>query len=122
MLNIDGIGETQINSIKNFFANNTNMKVLNELEKELIIKDAKIQKTNGLLNNKTFMLTGKLDGISRAEAKSLIEENSGSIVSNVSKKLDYLVTGEKPTKRKIDAAKELNIKILSQKEWLKMLN
>ena len=122
MLNIDGIGETQINSIKNFFANNTNMKVLNELEKELIIKDAKIQKTNGLLNNKTFMLTGKLDGISRAEAKSLIEENSGSIVSNVSKKLDYLVTGAKPTKRKIDAAKELNIKILSQKEWLKMLN
>ena len=122
MLNIDGIGETQINSIKNFFANNTNMKVLNELEKELIIKDAKIQKTNGLLNNKTFMLTGKLDGISRAEAKSLIEENSGSIVSNVSKKLDYLVTGEKPTKRKIDEAKELNIKILSQKEWFKMLN
>jgi DNA ligase (NAD+) len=98
------------------------MKVLNELEKELIVKDAKIQKTNGLLNNKTFMLTGKLDGISRAEAKSLIEENSGSIVSNVSKKLDYLVTGAKPTKRKIDAAKELNIKILSQKEWLKMLN
>ena len=61
------------------------MKVLNELEKELNIKDAKIQKTNGLLNNKNFMLTGKLDGISRAEAKSLIEENSGSIVSNVSK-------------------------------------
>jgi DNA ligase (NAD+) len=68
------------------------------------------------------MLTGKLDGISRAEAKSLIEENSGSIVSNVSKKLDYLIVGEKPTKRKIDAAKDLKIKILSQKQWLQMLN
>ena len=90
--------------------------------KELIVKDAKIQKTSGLLNNKTFMLTGKLDGISRAEAKSLIEENSGSIVSNVSKKLDYLIIGEKPTKRKIDAAKQLKIKILSQKQWFKMLN
>ena len=77
---------------------------------------------NGPLNNKTFMLTGKLQGMSRAEAKSLIEQNSGVIISNVSKKLDYLVTGEKPTKRKIDAAKELNIKILSQKEWFKMLN
>ena len=42
-------------------------------------------KATGLLNNKTFMITGKLEGISRAEAKSLIEENSGSIVSNVSK-------------------------------------
>ena len=68
------------------------------------------------------MFTGKLTGISRAEAKSLIEENSGSIISNVSKKLDYLIIGEKPTKRKIDDAKTLKIKILDQNEWLKMLN
>ena len=68
------------------------------------------------------MLTGKLEGISRAEAKSLIEENSGTIISNVSKKLNYLIIGEKPTKRKIDQAKELKIKILSQSEWMRMLN
>ena len=60
-----------------------------------------------MLKDKTFMLTGKLNGISRAKAKSLIEENSGSIVSNVSKKLNFLIIGEKPTKRKIDAAKKL---------------
>ena len=119
--NIDGIGETQINSIKNFFLNSTNIKVLNELEKILSIKDAIIKKTSGLLNNKTFTITGKLDGISRAEAKSLIEENSGSIVSNVSKRLDYLISGEKPTKRKIDLAKELKITILSQNQFLNML-
>ena len=64
-------------------------------------------KKDGPLNNKTFMLTGKLSNMSRAEAKSLIEQNSGSIVSNVSKKLDYLIVGEKPTKRKIDTAKNL---------------
>ena len=121
LLNIDGIGETQINSIKNFFLNNTNIKVLNELEKILTVEDAKIQKTDGLLSNKTFMLTGKLEGISRAEAKSLIEENSGSIISNVSSKLDYLIIGKKPTKRKIDTAKELRIKIITQKEWFNML-
>ena len=68
------------------------------------------------------MLTGKLDGMSRAEAKSLIEQNSGSIISNVSKKLDYLIIGEKPTKRKIDHAKELGIEILSQTQGLKLLN
>ena len=77
-----------------------NVTVLNELNKILDIKDAKLKKTNGLLNNKTFILTGKLEGMSRAEAKSLIEENSGSIVSTVSKKLDYLIIGEKPTKKK----------------------
>ena len=68
------------------------------------------------------MVTGKLNGISRAEAKSLIEENSGTSVSSVSKKLNFLIVGEKPTKRKIEAAKELKIKILDQNQFLKMLN
>ena len=122
LINIDGIGETQIKSIKNFFLNSTNLKVLNDLNKLLKVKDAVSSKDDGLLSNKTFMFTGKLTGISRAEAKSLIEDNSGSIVSNVSKKLDYLVVGEKPTKRKIDVAKDLKVRILSQTEWYKMLN
>ena len=122
LINIDGIGETQINSIKSFFANKTNLKVLNDLSRLIKVKDAISVKNNGLFSNKTFMLTGKLEGMSRAEAKSLIEENSGSIISNVSKKLDYLIIGEKPTKRKIEAAKDLKIKILSQVEWLKMFN
>ena len=68
------------------------------------------------------MFTGKLIGMSRAEAKSLIEKNSGTIVSNVSKKLDYLIIGDKPTKRKVEAAKELKIKILDQSELQKLLN
>ena len=122
LLNIDGIGSTQINSLKNFFSHKTNLKVINELYKILSIKDASVFRKDGLLNSKTFLITGKLEGISRAEAKSLIEQNSGSIISNVSKKLDYLIVGEKPTKRKINSAKELKIKILKQKEFLKMLN
>jgi len=122
LLNLDGMGETQINSIKNFFLNKTNLKVLTELNNILSIKDNIEAKKNGPLKDKTFMLTGKLDGMSRAEAKSLIEQNSGSIISNVSKKLDYLITGDKPTKRKVDMAKDMNIKILSQDDWIKMLN
>ena len=51
-----------------------------------------------------------------------IEKNSGTIISNVSKKLDYLIIGEKPTKRKVETAKELKIKILKQSEWLNLLN
>ncbi len=121
LINIDGIGETQINSIKNFFKNSTNLDVLQNLEKVLTVKNAENQKTDGTLNNKTFMFTGKLSNMSRSEAKSLIEQNSGSIVSNVTKKLDYLIVGEKPTNRKIDAAKSLKVKILDQSSWLKML-
>ena len=122
LLNIDGIGETQVNSIKNFFSNNANIKVLNELEKSLTIKNAVADKKDGKLQDKTFLVTGKLNGISRAEVKSLIEENSGTTVSSVSKKLNYLITGEKPTKRKVQDARELKIKIISQEEFLSMLN
>ena len=121
LMNIDGIGETQINSIKNFFNNDTNLKVLKNLDELLEVKDAETPKVGGPLNNKTFMFTGKLLNMSRSEAKSLIEQNSGSIVSNVTKKLDYLIIGEKPTNRKVDAAKNLGVKILDQSSWLKML-
>ena len=92
------------------------------LKKNLSIKDAVTVKSDGLLKNKTFMLTGKLDGISRAEAKSLIEQNSGKIINNVNKKLDYLIVGEKPTTKKINIAKGFGIQIINQQEWLKMLN
>ena len=122
LLNIDGIGETQVNSVKNFFSNKTNLDILNELQQVLIIENAPVEKKNGLLKDKTFMLTGKLNGISRAEAKSLIEENSGTTISSVSKKLNFLIIGEKPTKRKIEIAKDLKIKTIDQTQFLKMLN
>ena len=122
LLNIDGIGETQINSIKSFFLNEINLKVLNELEKVLTINNSVLENKNGLLKNKTFLVTGKLDGISRAEVKSLIEENSGTTVSSVSKKLNFLIIGDNPTKRKIETAKGLKINIIDQKQFLNMLN
>ena len=67
------------------------------------------------------MFTGKFDKISRAEAKSMVENNGGKIISNVSKKLDFLIAGEKPTPRKIKLANELKIKILSQNDFEKIL-
>ena len=121
LLNIDGIGQTQIESLKKFFSNKTNIDVINQLQIYLKIYNPK-KNLEGKLSNKSFMFTGKLNGISRAEAKSLIEKNSGKIVSSVNKKLDYLVVGEKPTNRKIALAKELNIKVIDQLEWKKMLN
>ena len=68
------------------------------------------------------MFTGKLEGISRAEAKSLIEKNSGTTLSSVSKNLDFVVIGQKPTKRKIDQAKALGIQIISQNELKKLID
>jgi DNA ligase (NAD+) len=122
LLNIDGIGETQVNSVKNFFSNKINADILDQLEEILNIRNSVAENKNGKLKDQTFMITGKLNGISRAEVKSLIEENAGTTISSVSKKLNYLIVGEKPTKRKIEAAKSLKIITLNQKEFLKLLN
>ena len=53
----------------------------------------------------------------------MLENNGGKVLGSVSKKLDFLVVGEsKPTKKKIDQAKKLNIKIVTEKDWNKILN
>ena len=122
LLNIDGIGDTQISSLKNFFSNKKNKIVLDQLKQILEILPEKQKSLSGKLKDLTFMFTGKLEGISRAEAKSLIENNSGKIVSNVSKKLNILVVGEKPTTRKVTEAKNFGVKVISQTELVEMIN
>ncbi len=119
-LNIDGIGDTQVKSLQNFFDNKINIKIINSLSKCLKIK--KIIRTNtGKLNNKSFLITGKLKDISRAEIKSIIEQNSGKTLSSVTNKLNYLIIGEKPTTNKVQKAKELKINIISQDQFMEFL-
>ena len=118
--NIDGIGETQISSLKNFFDSNLNLKVILSLGKILIFKKNITKKKGGIFFNKVLMFTGKLNNFSRAEAKSIVENNGGKIVNNVSKKLNYLITGEKPTSKKIKMANDLKVKILSQTDFEKI--
>ncbi len=118
--NIDGIGETQINSLKDFFKNKINLQVISSLGKILIFEKNIVKKKEGIFFNKILMFTGKLNNISRAEAKSIVENNGGKIVSNVSKKLDYLITGEKPTSRKVKMANDLKVKILNQIDFEKI--
>ena len=68
------------------------------------------------------MFTGKLENISRAEAKDLVENNGGKIINSLSKKLNFLVVGEKPTNRKVELAKKNNIKLIELNDLKKMLN
>ena len=122
LLELDGIGETQINSLKNFFSNNTNKKVFKELVKNLSISDFKMQ-LKGKFINKTFMFTGGMEKMSRSEAKQIVENEGGKVLGSTSKKLDYLVIGDsKPTVKKVNQAKDLGIKILKEKDWYKLIN
>ncbi len=120
---LDGIGETQIESIENFFSNQMNTKITKNLINQLTIKNYSRKNISGKFSNKKIMFTGGFDNMSRSEAKSLAESNGGKVLGSVTKKLDILVVGNsKPTKKKIDQAKELKIQIMTEKEWNKMLN
>ena len=123
LIELDGIGMTQIKSIDNFFSNEKNNKILINLIRELNIANQAINNSSGKFSNKKLMFTGGFQQMSRSEAKSIAENNGGKVLGSISKKLDFLVVGNsKPTKRKVDQAKELKIKIITEKEWNKILN
>ena len=118
---IDGIGETQVESLIHFFKDKKNNKVVHELSKILNIQDFVEKKIDSFFSGKNIMFTGGFSTMSRSEAKSLAETLGAKILSSVNKKLDYLVIGlSKPTKNKVDKAKELGVKIIEEKEWLKL--
>ncbi|MCX7337337.1 MAG: NAD-dependent DNA ligase LigA [Pelagibacterales bacterium] len=118
---IDGIGETQIESLTHFFKDKKNNKVVYELSKILNIQDFIEKKIDSFFSGKNIMFTGGFSTMSRSEAKSLAETLGAKILSSVTKKLDYLVIGlSKPTKNKVDKAKEFGVKIIEEKEWLKL--
>ena len=123
LLELDGIGDTQVNSINNFFSNQNNLRIIKDLIKELIVKDYIVHKGDGIFSNKKIMFTGGFKSMSRSEAKTIAENKGGKVLGSISKKLDYLVVGEaKPTVKKINQAKELKIRIILEKEWNKILN
>ena len=123
LLDLDGIGETQIKSLENFFINDTNTRITKQLIQQLIVNDYSAQYVDGKFSNKKLMFTGGFKNMSRSEAKTIVENNGGKVLGTISKKLNFLVVGDsKPTKKKIDQAKSLNIKIILEKDWNKILN
>ncbi len=99
---LDGIGETQIVSIHNFFSIEKNIEIVKKLINELKIEDFKTPNKKGKFSNKNFMFTGGFEKMSRSEAKSLVEINGGKVLGTISKNLNCLVIGDsKPTKKKL---------------------
>ena len=120
---LDGIGETQIISIDNFFLINENARITKDFIKNLNIKDFLLRNKNGKFSNKKLMFTGGFKNMSRSEAKAIVEDNGGKVLGTISKKLDFLVVGDsKPTKKKVDLAKQLNVQIILEKDWNRILD
>ena len=120
---IDGIGNSQTESLKKFFSNGQNLKVTSKLISILSIKNYEYLRKKTSISGKLIMFTGGFVNKSRSELKSLAESMGAKIVTTISKKTDFLVTGsQKPTIRKINDAKNLNIKIFTEDDWNKVIN
>lgn len=120
---IEGIGEKVASSIHSYFKDNANIEEIHRLISHgvKILSPEKKKKIEGhLFSGKTFVLTGSLQNYTRDEASALIKERGGKTVGVVSSKTDYVLVGDEPGS-KYDKAKELNIKILSEKEFQSML-
>jgi len=116
---INGFGSRIAESLKKWFDDFNNRKILEKLEKRGVeikkveIKDAVKPKK---LEGKIFVLTGSLERLSRDEAKKMIKEEGGKVSSSVSSNTDYIVAGKKPG-NKYEKGLELKIKVLGEKEF-----
>ena len=118
---IDGIGPVVAKSVRDWFDNPRNRHNLENLLKLVKIKKVEVS-TSGMSGfvGKTFVLTGTLKSMTRDEVKEIIRKNGGEISSSVSSQTDYVVIGENPGS-KFYKAKELNVKILTESEFMKIL-
>lgn len=121
---IDGIGPVVAESIVNWFHEEKNIKLVENLFKNGVVIDVtptlKSDRIEKKLNGKSFVLTGSLATMEREIAKEKIRALGGEISETVSKKIDFVVVGENPGS-KFAKAKKLGIKILSEKDFLEMV-
>jgi DNA ligase (NAD+) len=118
-MNVPDIGETVADSLYEFFQSEHGQKMIKDFD-EVGVQVKKAKAIKRVLDNKRFVVTGTLAGIGREEAKEQIRLLGGNVSDSVSKKTDFVVVGENPGS-KADKAKELGVKILSEAEFLKML-
>jgi DNA ligase (NAD+) len=118
--NLNGIGEITALEIKNFFSNDKNIELLNELEKLGVKPEAAQQAKSDKLKNKTFVLTGTLQNMTRNQAGDIIKLHGGQTSSSVSKNTSYVLAGENAGS-KLDKAQALGITILTEDDFLEMI-
>ena len=122
--NTDDVGEKIAWSIQEFFSKEKNRIMIQRLKQAGIQMEVgeESKPTSNVLDGKTFLFTGALTQFTREEAQKLVEQNGGKNISGVSKNLNYLIAGEKAGSKLKKAESLGSVKILTEEEFLKMIN
>ncbi|MDE3185492.1 MAG: NAD-dependent DNA ligase LigA [Bacteroidota bacterium] len=119
---LQDIGTKVAESVFDFFHNEDNIKMLEELSgKGLNIRGDKSEPVSGKLSGYTFLFTGTLPTLKRNAAEKMAEENGGKLLSSVSANLNYLVAGESAGSKLAKAQKIKSIKIINEEDFLNMI-
>lgn len=119
LMAIPEIGPEVANSITSFFQDDKNRKTISRMLDAGVVIEYKKEGRKPLLGL-TFVFTGALKNMGREEARKKVESLGGKTVSSVSKKIDYVVLGEEAGS-KVDKARSLDLKIISEEEFLSLI-
>ena len=114
------IGQEVAHSIHEYFAEPRNRRAVDRLEKELEVEEVKEAPGRGPLRDKSVVLTGSLESMTREEAESKVMAAGGRFTSSVSRKTDFVVAGTEPGS-KLRKATELGVRVLDEQQFLKLL-
>ena len=120
LANIEGIGGIIAQSIYDFFREERNVKMIEELKELGVNPVSKVKPKSDKLEGKTFVLTGTLQNMTRDEASAIIKSHGGKTSSSVSKKTSYVLAGENAGS-KLDKAQNLGVIILTEDDFLEMI-
>ena len=120
---LEDVGTKVAGSIRQFFSNSDNIKMLHALEKLglTLRNEKKDTHSTGNLTGKTFLFTGTLSKLKRSEAEEMVRANGGQILSGVSAKLNYLVAGEEAGSKLEKAKKIPSIHVINEQDFIKLL-
>ena len=120
---LEDVGTKVAGSIRQFFSNSDNIKMLHALEKLglTLRNEKKDTHSTGNLTGKTFLFTGILSKLKRSEAEEMVRANGGQILSGVSAKLNYLVAGEEAGSKLEKAKKIPSIHVINEQDFIKLL-
>jgi DNA ligase (NAD+) len=118
--NIDGVGGIIAQSISDYFKNENNLRMIEELKAVGVNPTSKAKPKSNKLEGKIFVLTGTLQNMTRDEASAIIKSHGGKTSSSVSKKTSFVLAGENAGS-KLDKAQDLGVIILTEEDFLEMI-
>ena len=121
IIKIDGFGDIVAQSVVDYFKSENVLEIVRRLQEKGVNMVYTSTVESDVLKGKTIVVTGTLPSLSRDEAEKLITDNGGKAVSSVSKKTSFVLAGEKAGS-KLEKANRLGIPVISQKQFLEMIN